>query len=293
MLSRGRAGPPAGLRPDAGPAGVGRRRLAGRRERGGVARRLRRSRRGLHRSQPSARGGGDRRTGGPALLLLHGGAAPASRAARRCARRALPRPARQGLLLQLRGGGQRERAAPGPEGDRPAGGGVSVTGGWHGRTVATLACCDGPSYEAGALRAGHGAVARGRVRRRRLARRGARRHHGGADRRAGAGDGRRPRLQRRSSCAAARRALHRARHRAALRRGAVRRRAERRLHRGRAVRRRARRAHPREGARRRATRSARWWPAPMLADGVGVGRPRQHLRRRAGGVRRGAGHPRR
>ena len=31
---------------------------------------------------------------------------------------------------------------------------ASVTGGWHGRTVATLACCDGPSYEAGALRAG-------------------------------------------------------------------------------------------------------------------------------------------
>ena len=31
---------------------------------------------------------------------------------------------------------------------------ASVTGGWHGRTVATLACCDGPSYEAGAHRAG-------------------------------------------------------------------------------------------------------------------------------------------
>jgi acetylornithine/N-succinyldiaminopimelate aminotransferase len=31
---------------------------------------------------------------------------------------------------------------------------ASVTGGWHGRTVATLACCDGPSYEAGAVRAG-------------------------------------------------------------------------------------------------------------------------------------------
>ncbi|MEZ4412971.1 MAG: aminotransferase class III-fold pyridoxal phosphate-dependent enzyme [Gemmatimonadales bacterium] len=31
---------------------------------------------------------------------------------------------------------------------------ASVTGGWHGRTVATLACCDGASYEAGALRAG-------------------------------------------------------------------------------------------------------------------------------------------
>jgi acetylornithine/succinyldiaminopimelate/putrescine aminotransferase len=31
---------------------------------------------------------------------------------------------------------------------------VSVTGGWHGRTVATLACCDGRRYEAGALRAG-------------------------------------------------------------------------------------------------------------------------------------------
>ncbi len=31
---------------------------------------------------------------------------------------------------------------------------VTVTGGWHGRTVATLACCDGERYEAGALRAG-------------------------------------------------------------------------------------------------------------------------------------------
>lgn len=31
---------------------------------------------------------------------------------------------------------------------------ASVTGGWHGRTVATLACCDGALYEAGALRAG-------------------------------------------------------------------------------------------------------------------------------------------
>lgn len=31
---------------------------------------------------------------------------------------------------------------------------ASVTGGWHGRTVATLACCDGRSYEAAALRAG-------------------------------------------------------------------------------------------------------------------------------------------
>jgi acetylornithine/succinyldiaminopimelate/putrescine aminotransferase len=31
---------------------------------------------------------------------------------------------------------------------------VSVRGGWHGRTVATLACTDGPQYEAGALRAG-------------------------------------------------------------------------------------------------------------------------------------------
>lgn len=31
---------------------------------------------------------------------------------------------------------------------------ASVSGGWHGRTVATLACCDGASYEAAALRAG-------------------------------------------------------------------------------------------------------------------------------------------
>jgi acetylornithine/N-succinyldiaminopimelate aminotransferase len=31
---------------------------------------------------------------------------------------------------------------------------ASVTGGWHGRTAATLACCDGRHYEEGALRAG-------------------------------------------------------------------------------------------------------------------------------------------
>ena len=37
---------------------------------------------------------------------------------------------------------------------------ASVTGGWHGRTVATLACCDGRSYEAGALRAGMALSAR-------------------------------------------------------------------------------------------------------------------------------------
>lgn len=37
---------------------------------------------------------------------------------------------------------------------------ASVTGGWHGRTVATLACCDGASYEAGARRAGMALSAR-------------------------------------------------------------------------------------------------------------------------------------
>lgn len=31
---------------------------------------------------------------------------------------------------------------------------VTMTGGWHGRTVATLACCDGEKYEAAAARAG-------------------------------------------------------------------------------------------------------------------------------------------
>lgn len=37
---------------------------------------------------------------------------------------------------------------------------ASVTGGWHGRTVATLACCDGALYEAGARRAGMALSAR-------------------------------------------------------------------------------------------------------------------------------------
>ncbi len=32
---------------------------------------------------------------------------------------------------------------------------VTLAGGWHGRTVATLACCDGEKYEAGARRAGY------------------------------------------------------------------------------------------------------------------------------------------
>lgn len=31
---------------------------------------------------------------------------------------------------------------------------ATLTGGWHGRTAATLACCDGAKYEAGAIRAG-------------------------------------------------------------------------------------------------------------------------------------------
>lgn len=31
---------------------------------------------------------------------------------------------------------------------------VTLSGGWHGRTAATLACCDGPRYEEGARRAG-------------------------------------------------------------------------------------------------------------------------------------------
>ena len=31
---------------------------------------------------------------------------------------------------------------------------VSLAGGWHGRTVATLAVTDGATYEAGARRAG-------------------------------------------------------------------------------------------------------------------------------------------
>jgi acetylornithine/succinyldiaminopimelate/putrescine aminotransferase len=31
---------------------------------------------------------------------------------------------------------------------------VTLTGGWHGRTAATLACCDGAKYESGAARAG-------------------------------------------------------------------------------------------------------------------------------------------
>ena len=54
-----------------------------------------------------------------AAVLLDGGAPSAAGGAGRAARRALPRPAGPGVLLQLGRGGQRERAAPGAEAHRP------------------------------------------------------------------------------------------------------------------------------------------------------------------------------
>ena len=49
---------------------------------------------------------------------------------------------------------------------------VTVRGGWHGRTAATLACTDGPRYEEAARRAGMPLSRKIAVRRRRGARRG-------------------------------------------------------------------------------------------------------------------------
>ncbi len=99
--------------------------LAGRRGRQRVARCLRRARRG-HRPLPSRRGPGDRRAGRDAALLLDRGAArrPGAAGVELIAPR--PRSARQGLLLQLRRGGERERARCWRAQDRAAGGRVAA-----------------------------------------------------------------------------------------------------------------------------------------------------------------------
>ncbi len=112
---------------------------------------------------------------------------------------------------------------------------VTVRGGWHGRTAATLACTDGPRYEQAARRAGV-PLSEGAVRRRRRARRGDRRYRGGGAGGAGAGLRRRAGLLRRVSRGGPT-TRRRARCRAAVRRGAVRRRTLRRVQRGGGVRR--------------------------------------------------------
>ena len=53
---------------------------------------------------------------------------------------------------------------------------VSLRGGWHGRTAATLACTDGARYEEAARRAGMPLSTKGSLRRRGRARGGGGRH---------------------------------------------------------------------------------------------------------------------
>ena len=116
-----------------------------------MARRLRRTRGGRHRhsirtwSAPSR----NRRP----LLFYDRGAEPAPRAVGGASRRALPDPlgrvffcnsgaeANENALHLARKATGRTRV-------------VSVLGGWHGRTAATLACTDGTRYEAAAARSG-------------------------------------------------------------------------------------------------------------------------------------------
>ena len=139
---------------------------------------------------------------------------------------------------------------------------ASVTGGWHGRTVATLAC-----YRRGAVRGRrpprrHAALRAGRVQRHRsLDARAGRLGRGAASSSRCRGWPARATAASSSSRPPARICTERG-HRAPLRRGPVRRRPHRRLH-GRGVyRRRARRDHDGQGTRFRAIRSARSWPAP-------------------------------
>ena len=125
---------------------------------------------------------------------------------------------------------------------------VSVTGGWHGRTVATLAVTDGAKYEAGARRAGMPLSPEGPVRRRRCAGARDRRVGRGADRGAGAGHVRCARLlARRSSGPRALPAPGTAWRSSSTRSSAAL--AARRVHGRRVLRGDARRDHARQGAR--------------------------------------------
>ena len=191
-------------------------------------------------SLASRRGQGDRRPGRDTDLLLHRGS-PRGRgsAGRRLVARSAPirwarsssaTPARRRTRTRWRWPAQvtgRQRI-------------VSMAGGWHGRTAATLACTDGAKYEAGAPGAGYPALAQGArsttspPSRPRWTTRW-RRCSG-----AGPGDGRCPGLLAASSSGPpAGSAI--ARRGADLRRNAVRRRPVRRLHGGGGVRRGARR----------------------------------------------------
>ena len=158
-----------------------------------MARCLRRPRGRLDGAQPPGRREGHRRAGRAAAVLFDRGAAATARGARREARRALSRSARPGLLLQLRGGSQRERPAPGPPPHRTADDRVAA-----GRLARAHGGDAGlhrrPTLRGGGPARRHAAQPEGPVRRRGGARRGDRRRRRRGAGRAGAGLRRRARL---------------------------------------------------------------------------------------------------
>ena len=279
--------PSPGVRPVPGPAGERPRLLAGGPGWTRVARRLRRTRGGRHRALASARGPRHRGAGGHTALLLDRGAEPAARAAGGASRRALPRSTRAGVLLQLGRGGERERPAPGSQGHRPHSGRLRAR--WMARTNRR----DARVHRRRPLRGGggaerHPALHPGAGRRRRGAGAG-----GGPDGRrgdpgAGAGPLRRagpePRLPARRPPG-----LRRSRRGADLRRGPVRRGALRRLQRRGSGGRGARRADLRQGPRLRSADRRRHRDAGDHRHHHHRG-PGEHVRRRAGALRRRARH---
>ena len=140
-------------------AGVRPRLLAGRRGRRGVARRLRRARRGFDRAQ-STRDVVAAIADQAARLLFYSTAVPhaASRAARGGARRPLPR-RRWARCSSATPARRPTRTRSAWRARRPGGSASSsVRGGWHGRTVATLACTDGATLRGGRAAGRHAAL---------------------------------------------------------------------------------------------------------------------------------------
>ena len=147
---------------------------------------------------------------------------------------------------------------------------VTMLGGWHGRTAATLACTDGARYEAGARRAGVPLSRKVPFNDLAALDGGDGRHGGRGAARAGAGIQRRAHRDGRVPRGGAR-PVRPLRRQAALRRGAVRHRSARHLHGGRELRRDARRALDGQGSGRRACRSGRCVAHPSLVDDIAIG----------------------
>ena len=147
---------PPGLRPDAGPRRVrGRGSLAGRRGRRTSGSTPTAATPCVDRAQPSRRGARHRASRRrscsstrPRCRIPTASGWPSGWRAR------CPDAAGAGVLLQLGRGGQRERARTW-RGRRTGRADHRVArGGWHGRTVAALACTDGAKYEEARPRAG-------------------------------------------------------------------------------------------------------------------------------------------